>query len=111
MDVIYEQGPINGAAIARILTVTKGAVSKITIKLVAFGLIRKEKRPDNKKEIYFTATPDGMELAHCHQQMHQLFDQKGLELLKTYSANELDLIAGFIEKITSLRETDMKHEL
>ncbi|MCO7127222.1 MarR family transcriptional regulator [Sporolactobacillus shoreicorticis] len=103
LDAIWKKGPINGVAIADELDVTKGAISKVTARLLDYGFIRKEKHPGNKKEIYFSATQDGGLVADCHQAMHQKMDQQSIALMSAYTAKDLDLIAGFLEKLADLR--------
>lgn len=103
LDIIWKKGPLNGVAIAEELNVTKGAISKVTAKLLDYGFIRKEKRPDNKKEIYFSTTQDGELVAECHQAMHTEMDRQGMALMNVYTADDLNLIADFLEKLASLR--------
>lgn len=102
LEVIDEKEGIKGVDIARELNVTKGAISKTTRKLLAQGLIKKEQRPTNRKEIYYYITPLGAELSALHRQMHMEMDQKALELLKSYDRKSLELITDFIEKMARL---------
>jgi DNA-binding MarR family transcriptional regulator len=106
LDIIWVYGPIKGVDIAKKLGVTKGAVSKVALKLLTDNFIQKEKRLDNKKEIYFSATTDGLTLAKAHHQMHQELARKGMELMQNYSNADLDLIAGFLEKMSLLTDHD-----
>lgn len=103
LDVIYTYESIRGADIARDMEITKGAVSKITRKLLDQALIQKTQLPDNLKEIYFSVTPLGAELAELHRLFHQEQDRKAMELLTNYDANSLEIVAGFLEKLASLR--------
>ncbi|WP_435923453.1 MarR family transcriptional regulator [Paenibacillus sp. DYY-L-2] len=103
LDVIHAHDGIKGADIARDMGITKGAVSKITRKLLDHDLIRKNRLPDNLKEIYFSVTPLGAELAELHRLFHQEKDQKVIELLTNYDAASLEIVADFLEKLSSLR--------
>lgn len=103
LEVISANEGIKGIDIAKELNVTKGAVSKATRKLLDHGLIRKEQRPDNQKEIYYYLTPLGEELAELHRQMHLEKDKQALELLKDYDMQSLELITDFLEKMARLR--------
>jgi DNA-binding MarR family transcriptional regulator len=105
LDVIqaHDEG-IKGIDIARKLKITKGAVSKITRKLLEQGLIRKEQRPDNLKEIYFLPTPLGAELAELHRLFHEEQDKKAMQLFSGYDAASLAIVADFLEKLASLRQ-------
>ncbi|OZB92715.1 MarR family transcriptional regulator [Paenibacillus sp. XY044] len=103
LDVINTHDGIKGIDIAREMGLTKGAVSKITRKLLEQGLIRKTQLPDNLKEIYFSMTPLGAELAELHRLFHQEQDQKAMELLASFDAASLEIVADFLEKLASLR--------
>ncbi|MEF2969095.1 MarR family transcriptional regulator [Paenibacillus sp. M1] len=103
LDVIYEHDGIKGVDIAREMGLTKGAVSKITRKLLGQGLIRKTQLPDNLKEIYFSVTPLGAELAELHRLFHQEQDRKAMELLASFDAASLGIVADFLEKLADLR--------
>ncbi|WP_339302259.1 MarR family transcriptional regulator [Paenibacillus sp. FSL H7-0737] len=103
LDVINMHEGIKGADIARDMEITKGAVSKITRKLLDYDLIRKTQLPDNLKEIYFSMTPLGTELAELHRVFHQEKDQKVMELLTSFDAASLEIVADFLEKLARLR--------
>ncbi|WP_055107125.1 MarR family transcriptional regulator [Paenibacillus ihumii] len=103
LDVIYMHDGIIGIDIAREMGLTKGAVSKITRKLLEQGLIRKTQLPDNLKEIYFSVTPLGAELAELHRLFHQEKDQKAMELLASFDGPSLEIVADFLEKLASLK--------
>lgn len=103
LDVIRTNEGIKGADIARDMGITKGAVSKITRKLLDQGLVQKSQLPGNLKEIYFSVTPLGAELAELHRLFHQEKDQKVIELLTSYDAASLQIVADFLEKLASLR--------
>jgi DNA-binding MarR family transcriptional regulator len=96
LDVIGRHEPINGIAIARQLELTKGGVSKITHKLLAYQLITKEMIATNKKEIYFRLTPLGRDIFNIHQRLHQEREEQGMSFLKKYTASELQLVIRFL---------------
>ncbi|WP_052339725.1 MarR family transcriptional regulator [Gorillibacterium massiliense] len=103
LDVINAHEGIKGVDIAREMGITKGAISKITRKLLDQGLIRKTQLPANQKEIYFSMTPLGTELAELHRIFHQEQDQKAMELLSSFDAASLKIVADFLEKLASMR--------
>lgn len=102
LEIISQHECIKGIDIAHDLNVTKGAISKVTRKLLDHGLIKKSQRPTNLKEIYFSVTPLGTELMNLHEQLHMEFDKKSLELLKHYELSSLELVADFLEKLSRL---------
>lgn len=99
LEVISEKEGIKGVDIAKELNVTKGAISKTIRKLLNHGLIKKEQRPTNLKEIYYYVTPLGAELSELHRQLHMEKDKMVLELLKGYDLESLVIIIDFIEKL------------
>lgn len=106
LEVIHAHDGIKGIDIARDLGITKGAVSKITRNLLDHGLIRKEQRPNNLKEIYYSVTPLGAEVAEVHQAFHREQDEKATELMAGFDAASLEIVAGFLEKLADLRQSD-----
>jgi DNA-binding MarR family transcriptional regulator len=106
LDAIHAHDGIKGIDIARELGITKGAVSKITRNLLDHGLIRKEQRPNNLKEIYFSVTPLGAEVAEVHQAFHREQDQKATKLMAGFDAASLEIVADFLEKLADLRQSD-----
>jgi DNA-binding MarR family transcriptional regulator len=102
LEIISQHECIKGIDIAHNLNVTKGAISKVTRRLLNHGLIKKSQRPTNLKEIYFSVTPLGTELANLHEQLHMEFDKKSLELLKRYDLASLELVADFLENLSRL---------
>ncbi|SHI41067.1 MarR family transcriptional regulator [Lutispora thermophila] len=103
LEVIFEKEGIKGIDIAGELKVTKGAVSKVTRKLLDHGLIRKVRRPTNLKEIYYYVTSLGAELADLHRQMHKEKDRIVFELLQDYDKKCQEQIIDFMEKLAQLR--------
>jgi DNA-binding MarR family transcriptional regulator len=102
LEVISEKEGIKGIDIAKELNVTKSAISKTTRKLLDQGLIKKEQRPTNLKEIYYYVTPLGAELSELHRQLHREKDRKAFDLLRSYDQKSLEIIADFIEKMARL---------
>lgn len=105
LDVIHLHDSIKGIDIARDMGITKGAVSKITRKLLDQGLIRKTQLPDNQKEVYFSVTPLGDELAGLHRLFHEEKDQKVTKLLASFDTASLEIVADFLEKMAGMQHT------
>ncbi len=71
LELIGQHEPVKGIQIARQLAITKGAVSKITRKLLDQQLILASQLPENKKDIYFRLTERGREVVQWHQDFHE----------------------------------------
>ncbi|WP_044642227.1 MarR family winged helix-turn-helix transcriptional regulator [Risungbinella massiliensis] len=100
LDVIGNSEPINGIAISRCLEITKGAVSKITKKLLTMKLIDKEMLPDNKKEIFFRLTPLGQQIFSIHASLHAEIEKRWEAVLSQYNQKELLTIVKFLEDVS-----------
>lgn len=66
----------NVTRLAEAFYMTRGAISKITKKLLDKGLIESYQGPENKKEIYFKLTPQGQEVFDIHENLHRSFRQR-----------------------------------
>ncbi|MFX3619337.1 MAG: MarR family transcriptional regulator [Sporolactobacillus sp.] len=102
IDVIGKSEPIKGVDIADRLKVTKGAISKVTRRLLSERLIIREKKPENLKEIYFLLTETGRQLFSIHREMHQRLDAEGREVFKAYTADDMEIICDFLEKLSQI---------
>lgn len=98
LDVIGEHEPINGIQIARHMSITKGAVSKIVKKLLEQQLLVTEKFPTNRKEIYYRLTPEGQEIFLWHQELHPQLEEQEKRFLLRYSTEELQLLVRFFQE-------------
>ncbi|QBD74911.1 MarR family transcriptional regulator [Ktedonosporobacter rubrisoli] len=97
LSAIGEHEPIKGIQIARQLGITKGAISKVTRKLLEQELIFSERLPNNRKEIYFRLSQKGREIFKWHQQLHPQLEEQGRQFLLRYSIDELQLIVRFCQ--------------
>ena len=96
IDYIGQTELPNVTKIADNMQMTRGAISKMTKKLLAKGLIEKFSLESNKKEIYFRLTESGMELFKEHEKRHKLWEQRDSRFLERYSAEEIEIISKFM---------------
>ncbi|OLO25351.1 MarR family transcriptional regulator [Priestia megaterium] len=75
---------------------TRGAISKLTKKLIAKNIIESYQSVENKKEIYFRLTTHGKKINDIHQELHQSFLQRDEEVFKYMTDEEFDTIFRFI---------------
>lgn len=99
LDRIGQSKQVNGITIAKQMRISKGTVSKITQKLVAYNLIRKESLPYNKKEILFSLTTLGQELFDLHNEMHRQMESNLVLYLQQYDIEKLQIVAGFVHDL------------
>lgn len=93
LDAVGQLEPVNGITISKHFGIFKGTVSKITRRLAAKNLIRKEFLPHNKKEILFKTTPLGKEIFHLHQALHRQMKIGVVQFLQKYDDQELQFLA------------------
>ncbi|MFS0840270.1 MarR family winged helix-turn-helix transcriptional regulator [Paenibacillus sp. 1P03SA] len=94
----------NVTQIANRIGVTKGGVSKAVAKLIQSGLAAEAPRHGNKREIHYLVTPQGEQIAHVHDKLHRLLEEKHFGLYCTYSGEELSVITRFLDDLTRLNE-------
>jgi Transcriptional regulators len=97
---------INTINISKSINVPKGTVSKITRKLLEFGLIEKEPLPNNKKEYIFNITPLGKELYDLHEELHKKMELEINKFLKGYEVEELEFLIKFLKDFSSMTWID-----
>ncbi len=88
----------NVTRLAQAFFMTRGAISKMTKKLVAKGLIESYQGADNLKEVYFRLTRQGKAVYKLHDQLHREFQERDKAVFKQIPAKELEAMLGFIEK-------------
>lgn len=103
----------NVTKVAEHMGMTRGAISKMTKKLLAKGLIEKYTLETNKKEIYFRLTNLGELLFEEHEKRHLLWEKRDMNFLSRYSKEEVETVYKFMcefngyleEQIEELAET------
>ena len=94
----------NVTKIAEHMQMTRGAISKMTKKLLSKGLIDKYTLESNKKEVYFRLTESGTELYKEHEKRHKLWEQRDSKFLERYSSEEIEIITKFMREFNSYLE-------
>lgn len=108
IDYIGKSELPNVTKIAENMQMTRGAISKMTKKLLAKGLIEKYTLESNKKEVYFRLTDSGMELYKEHEKRHMLWEQRDSQFLKRYSEEEIAIITKFMKEFNLYLEEQIE---
>ena len=87
----------NVTKLAESFYVTRGAISKLTKKLIKKGIIESYQKPDNKKEIYFSLTPQGKEISKVHESLHKEFQERDKAVFEQISEEQFDSMLSFVE--------------
>ena len=87
---------------------TRGAMSKLTKKLMKKGVIESYQKPDNKKEIYFRLTEQGKEVYKTHEKLHKEFKERDKAIFEQVTEEQFDSMLNFIEKYSSHLDGEIK---
>ncbi|MBP1046077.1 MarR family transcriptional regulator [Enterococcus sp. BWM-S5] len=87
----------NVTKLADFFYMTRGAMSKMTKKLMKKGVVESYQKPDNKKEIYFRLTKKGKEVYSIHEELHQEFHDRDKIVFDQITDEQFDNILQFIE--------------
>ena len=98
----------NVTKIAEHMQMTRGAISKMTKKLLAKGLIEKYTLETNKKEVYFKLTDQGKLLFDEHAKRHRLWEKRDMQFLTRYSKEEIELISKFMKEFNGYLEEQIE---
>jgi DNA-binding MarR family transcriptional regulator len=96
IKAIKELAEPNVTEIARQLNMTRGAISKITKKLLKQGLIESFQSPDNRQKIFFRVTEAGMPLYEEHEKRHAMWEQRDMDFLGRFKETELKEFLSFM---------------
>lgn len=88
----------NVTKLAEKLKMTRGAISKITKKLLANDLIEIYQHDNNKKEIYFKLTGSGKQLYLDHHIRHQKYMQRDQQFFAQQDEQELTIVKEFLKE-------------
>ena len=88
----------NVTEIARTMKMTRGAVSKITKKLIAQNILEPYGIAGNRQKVFFSLTETGRSLYAEHARRHQLWMERDSRFLQQFSGEQLDEISRFMTK-------------
>jgi DNA-binding MarR family transcriptional regulator len=109
IDQIGSMEYANVTKVANEMSMTRGAISKISKKLLNKHLIESYQKPENNKEVYFCLTMSGKLIYDEHKVCHEQAKLRKLKLLSNYSEAEQIVILRFLDDINR-RQEDRLHE-
>lgn len=98
----------NVTKLAESLYMTRGAISKMTKKLIKKGVIESYQKPDNKKEIYFRLTEEGQRIYKVHEKLHKEFQERDKVVFEQVTKEQFDSMLSFIEKYSKHLDEEIK---
>lgn len=88
----------NVTKLAQNFYMTRGAMSKMSKKLIKKGVIESYQKAENNKEIYFKLTSSGLEIFKTHEDLHKEFEDRDKPVFEQLTEEQFDIMLGFIEK-------------
>ena len=98
IEYIGKNKDANVTKLAESFYMTRGAISKLTKKLIGKGLVENYQKPDNKKEIYFNLTERGQQVFDTHEALHKEFGARDRAVFEQITEKQFDDMLGFMEK-------------
>ena len=108
IDVIGKIENPNVTKISKKLNMTRGAISKITKKQIANGIISSYTLEDNKKEIYFKLTDKGYELFYEHEKRHTKWEKRQEKFLEKQPQENLEKVKEFLQAFNNYLRDEIK---
>ncbi|MDA9470074.1 MarR family transcriptional regulator [Enterococcus sp. 5H] len=97
IEFIGKNKDTNVTKLAESLFMTRGAISKITKKLLKKGSIESYQKADNKKEIYFKLTEQGKVVFNTHEKLHQEIQARDEAVFNQITDKQYNAMLVFLE--------------
>ncbi|AIY75391.1 MarR family transcriptional regulator [Bacillus anthracis] len=110
IEYIENNTDSNVTQLAEAFYVTRGAISRMTKKLINKGLIESYQKSENKKEIYFKLTEQGKEIYKIHEELHNEFQERDKAVFEQVTEAEFDSIINFVEKYSRHLDEEIKKQ-
>ena len=94
----------NVTNIAKRMHVTRGAISKITKRLLSQNLIEAYQQSGNKQKIFFRLTEAGQYLYDEHEKRHNLWLKRDDAFIKQFDNDTLKLVEAFMTEFNNYLE-------
>jgi DNA-binding MarR family transcriptional regulator len=98
----------NVTKLAESFYMTRGAISKLSRKLIKKGVIESYQKPDNKKEIYFRLTEQGEAIYKLHEELHKEFQERDKAVFEQVTEEQLDSMLSFVGTYNRHLDTEIK---
>ena len=108
IEYIGKNGDSNVTKLAEAFFMTRGAISKLTKKLMQKNLIKSYQKADNKKEIYFELTAKGKELFDTHEALHSEFEKRDLPVFSRATEQQFDGMLEFMKDYDEHLDKEIK---
>ncbi len=110
IEAIEKNTEPNVTKLAESLYMTRGAISKLTKRMIQKKLIESYQNQTNKKEIYFRLTTQGKKVYHTHEELHKEFQERDQVVFEQITDEQFDSMLRFIEKYSDHLDTEIKKQ-
>ena len=98
VSVIHEsKQQMNNTLLSMELNISKATISKAIRVLIDNKILLTHQNTDNKKEIFYTLTDKGIQLAIVHKKLHKIAHERYSELFQQFDNSELQVVTKFLE--------------
>ena len=98
----------NVTALAKTLRLTKGAVSKITKRLISSNVIEAYTIPDNRQKIFYRLLEKGRFLYEEHEKRHKLWLERDRQCLCQFTELQLEEFSKFMSSYNGYLEEQIR---
>ncbi|MDA2430265.1 MarR family transcriptional regulator [Bacillus cereus] len=110
IEYIENNADSNVTQLAEAFYVTRGAISRMTKKLIQKGLVESYQKSENKKEIYFRLTEQGKEIYKIHENLHKESQERDKAVFEQVTEEEFNSIISFVEKYSRHLDAEIKKQ-
>lgn len=110
IEYIGTHADANVTRLAESLYMTRGAISKITQKLLHKGLITSYQKPENQKEIYFRLTDEGQTVWKIHDELHREFRERDHPVFEQVTDDQYDSMLRFMEQYSRHLDQEIRKQ-
>jgi len=110
IEYIEKNVDSNVTILAESFYMTRGAISKITKKLIKKGLIESYQKSANKKEIYFRLTEQGEAIYKIHEDLHKEFQERDKAVFEQITEEQFNSMISFVEMYSKHLDSEIKKQ-
>ena len=110
IEYIENNADSNVTQLAEAFYVTRGAISRMTKKLIQKYFVESYQKSENKKEIYFRLTEQGKEIYKIHENLHKEFQERDKAVFEQVTEEEFNSIISFVEKYSRHLDAEIKKQ-
>ncbi|OPH48622.1 MarR family transcriptional regulator [Paenibacillus ferrarius] len=110
IEYIEKNVDSNVTKLAESFYMTRGAISKLTKKLIKKGLIENYQKSDNKKEIYFRLTEQGKVIYKIHEDLHKEFQERDKAVFEQVTEGQFDSMLSFVDQYNRHLDAEIKKQ-